>query len=175
MGCLVFFQTTASAAHGHCAARCRDWVSGIAFHPRGSLVGRPSDESLVAWLFVLAVSPVRTSGFRRSPKALRSPPASPPASQLGTFGTLPFAPAGSPGQWRKSDLQPGAAVAKVPPGSLQVATSSGDSTVKIWDVAKEKCKHTLTDHTQPGTQRLGSMLWNRTIYGADVEVNSICL
>ena len=35
---------------------------------------------------------------------------------------------------------------------LQVATSSGNSTVKIWDVAKEKCKHTLTDHTQFATQ-----------------------
>merc|ERR1712014_116192 len=38
-------------------------------------------------------------------------------------------------------------VAFHPRGSL-VATTSGDFTTKIWDVSKEKCKHTLTDHNQ---------------------------
>merc|ERR1712079_618925 len=38
-------------------------------------------------------------------------------------------------------------VAFHPRGSL-VATTSGDSTVKIWDVSKEKCRHTLYDHNQ---------------------------
>lgn len=29
-----------------------------------------------------------------------------------------------------------------------IATTSGDTTVKIWDVSKEQCQHTFTDHTQ---------------------------
>merc|ERR1719473_2433267 len=35
------------------------------------------------------------------------------------------------------------------PGTASiVATSSGDSTVKLWDVVKEGCVHTFTDHQQ---------------------------
>jgi WD40 repeat protein len=29
-----------------------------------------------------------------------------------------------------------------------LATSSGDSTVKIWNFEKQKCVHTFTDHLQ---------------------------
>lgn len=47
--------------------------------------------------------------------------------------------------------------------SFQVATSSGDSTIKIWDVAKEKCKHTLTDHTQLAAQILNPLAFKASI------------
>ena len=32
----------------------------------------------------------------------------------------------------------------------KLATSSGDTTVKIWDFSKAECVHTFTDHTHPG-------------------------
>ena len=91
------------AAGGH----LRDWVSGISFHPRGSLVrisGFPAAEPQKPWL----------SNHMATPWQLLLP-------VLLLKSSVLFA---------------------------EVATSSGDSTLKIWDVAKEKCKHTLTDHTQ---------------------------
>ena len=33
------------------------------------------------------------------------------------------------------------------PHGAQLATGSGDSTVKIWDFANARCRHTFTDHT----------------------------
>jgi WD40 repeat protein len=33
---------------------------------------------------------------------------------------------------------------------IQLATASGDTTVKIWDFAKAECMHTFTDHQKPG-------------------------
>ena len=32
----------------------------------------------------------------------------------------------------------------------KLATSSGDTTVKIWDFSKAECVHTFTDHTHAG-------------------------
>lgn len=33
----------------------------------------------------------------------------------------------------------------------KLATSSGDTTVKVWDFSKAECVHTFTDHTHAGT------------------------
>lgn len=33
----------------------------------------------------------------------------------------------------------------------KLVTSSGDTTVKIWDFSKAECVHTFTDHTHAGT------------------------
>jgi len=32
----------------------------------------------------------------------------------------------------------------------KLATSSGDTTVKVWDFSKAECVHTFTDHTHAG-------------------------
>lgn len=37
----------------------------------------------------------------------------------------------------------------------KLATSSGDTTVKVWDFSKAECVHTFTDHTHAGTTYYG--------------------